>query len=260
MKATHLCASDASILVTPCPRTANPCSEIHTLVEYAGYDPFEPSMRPSLPDVLKHLIAHEVRLARIRVAALRAAEGEAVDAATASALDADAMSAADTSRPHAASTGANVVRVPAHVAAQLTQAAASSVAARRPAASDEEAAAAAAAEPRTSATVVDRVVPTGMTFLAAAATKSRAVELTRKRAAMNACVRGVSTPLSLREAHRGAGAATAATRGAGFTTANKTAVSNVQDRAAKVTYPVVYRFKEGYTNAVRRPLHLVDFL
>jgi hypothetical protein len=76
----------------------------------------------------------------------------------------------------------------------------------------------------------------GLSFLAAAANRSRQAELARKRQGLS----GAPKP--------GAAAGLAGAKPSGTPTA-----------AAK-HYPVIYRYQEGYTNAVRRPVRISDFV
>ncbi len=190
--------------------------------EGGGYSLFdgESQRHPPLPDALKEVLSHEVRLTRLRLST------------RASAAKAAGAGAGGTGAGEEAAAPRAPVLLPEHVARQLA-----AVAGQASVGPSAAAAAAAAAAEAAAAAALPR------NFLSEAASKSRELHMARKRLAV-----------TVEDGGSGADGAPAAGAGAGA------ANGGGGGGGGKAKYPVFFRFQEGFTNAVKRTLRISDFL
>lgn len=225
--------------------------------------------------MLKQLFAHEVRLARIKLLHNRSEGG-------AKAAKADGKQAEAEEGASALSGNNRVGAVPPHVQAQLEKAlggktgsssllaqasesilldptrlraalvriAEAAAAASSSAAGHKQAMDAANA----AATADGTAVESGASrFLQVAAAKSRKAELARKRSAITST--GSSMPLSAEPETPSLGPTDVDMAGdRDMTEAPATHLTRM------MRYPIVLRYQEGFTNAIRRPIYAADFL
>ena len=261
---------------------------------FRGHDAWSSEMGRTgggLPEVMRPLIAHEARLARIRAAhEARLAHAAASAASSSSPLrgaDGQALPRADAGTTPAAKPAA-VGALPLHVLKQLAAAKAASgagdasctagravsdggdleqqqqgdaVSSSTPSDATPPGDASAAPTPTTlrAATLAAAAAAAGGSFLTHAAQRSRQAAAARKRAAVASLSSASGSAFHHQEAlgsvsgasAAGAGAAAAAAAGAGHGAGEPPRVA--------AAFAVVYRFQEGYSNAVRRPVTLADF-
>jgi len=207
----------------------------------------EDNPRVPLVDIARQWVAVEVRLAHIRSARRRG--GAAAAAAGEQQPDGETSPDAPPRPARAA------VELPAHVkafkAAHAAAAAAAS-AAGAGAGSDADA----PPPPPPPPPPVAAVPTTASNFLTAAAERARLATLNRKRTAIAAS----ALLLQQQKLAAGGGAASAAASASASASAAPEAALRSSTNALQLRYPVVYKYQEGYTNAVRRPVLLSDFL
>lgn len=218
------------------------------LVQYEGYDPNDVDQRPTrLPEILKERIAHEVKLARIRAAYTyrdRASTSTSTATATAASAAANSITSGVADAEGSGGAAAKAGALPEHVRRQL-------------AAFGSGASAAAIAASAASAggmADVDEAQPVkALSFLEQAALRSRQNMAARKRAIVASS--GAASNTASCGAGAGAdGAGAGAGAGAGISGGNASAGGGLQ------RFPVHYKFQEGFTNAVRRPVRAEDWL
>jgi hypothetical protein len=175
------------------------CREIQSLVAFEGYNPWDGEMRTAMPEILKQLLAHEVRQARIRCLHKRDVQGTET-----------------ASTPMAAHLKQHIESMTAAENYKLQPKDSDAV----PAISSDLPMEDMVMTQQTSKAVASH------SFLIQAAEKSRAAEIARRRISI---------------------AAAEATKKAVVT-------------SARGKYPVIYKYQEGFTNAVRRPVRVSDFL
>lgn len=220
----------------------------------------ETNPRVPLNDVARQWAAVEVRLTHIRSKRLRAG-GEDGGGGDGGATSPEATERATVARV--------TVALPAHVKAiqAAAVAAAAATAAAPSAAAAAAAKSAASMHEHSAAPLPTAAAPTASNFLTAAAERSRLAELNRKRTAIAAA----SQLAQVQRVQLAAASADGDGRGgealsvAPTTAASKAAAAAAQQlrgssNAAALRYPVLYKFQEGFTNAVRRPVLLSDFL
>lgn len=243
---------------SPLPRPLPPRSNIESLLSFEGCDPYDGEIRSSqLPDLLKEMLSHELRLARLRLSRSNASTAASTDAGT-------AASPASKLAP---------VELPEHVKRLLAGVDGPVIAPSAAAGAGSAMAIdgnAAAGVPDADVVVVKR------DFLQAAAERSRELQMERKRKAVMmdgpagaAASAASSVPASSAAASgkRASGGPAAAVAGAGAAAAAATAAEKAAGAGAPVTggqqqqkYPAVfYRYQEGFTNAVKRSLKIADF-
>ena len=229
------------------------CSEIHTLVEFAEYDPFDPELhRARLPEVVKQLVAHEIRLGRIRAMHARAALSQHQPSSPSAK---NSATTGDDGLPITTpSAVAAPVVVPAHVRAQLQTALATK--GGKPALLSKVEVGGDAGEITPSPATERAAAAAGMSFLTVAAQRSRLAQAARKRSAMSAP--GQAAAAAASAAATSAAAASPSVGGSELPEASVGLVVAAASGSAR--YPVVYRYQEGFTNAVRRIVRLRDFI
>lgn len=211
--------------------------------------PFDGQLRTiPLPEVLRELITHQLRFARVRYSR-SSRDNDSPSSGTVPSINGSSSSSGST-----VTGGPSLppVELPEHVKKQL-------MATGTSAASHTASTSALAATDIMMNDSKPNDIPQTRNFLAEAASKSRGAELARKRIQVLDQQQQTNDNNNNNTGSNSSNSNTVASTGRTVGNGTTTTPSNTGTTGTTI-YPVVYKYQEGFTNAVKRSLKLQDFL